>query len=103
MPAHFIVNVFLGIEPRSDGLAIHPALPDGWNEIAIDGLRVRGKRVSVSVRVAGQSNQTTARIDGGAAEVMRDCGVLIPWTDLSDGLRVEIVQPASIPEAHVAP
>jgi len=103
MPAHFIVNVFLGVEPRPAGLAILPALPDGWNAIAIDGLRMRGKRVSVRVRVAGESDQTTARIDNGAAEVFGNRGVLIPWTDVSDGLSVEIVQAPSIPETHVAP
>ena len=98
MPAHFIVNVFFGIEPTPDGLAILPALPDGWNEIAINGLQVRGKRVSVSVRIDAHAGQTVARINGRSAEVLHNRGVLIPWEDLSDGLSVEIVQPRSIPE-----
>jgi len=95
MPAHFIVNVFLGIQPCPAGLSILPALPDGWDRTAAENVRVRSKRVSVAVRMNPESDQTAAWIDGRPAKVVANRGVFIPWDGLADGTTVEIVQAGS--------
>ena len=103
MPAYFIVNVFLGIEPRGDGLAILPALPSGRQEAGVENLCVRGKRVSVRVEVDASAAETYAELDGEPAPVSENRGVVIPWGQLPDSTHIRIVQPSVIPEAHAAP
>ena len=103
MPAHFIVSVFFGIEPGREGVAIAPALPDGWNRIDIENLHLRGRRVAVSVRVDPGAVGTRATVDGAPAPIVEGRGVFVPWAALSDGIRVEIVQPSEIEDAPRAP
>jgi len=103
MPAHFIVSVFLGIEPQGDGLAILPALPTGWDRIEIESLRVRGANVSVKVTADPGASETTATLNGEQFSVVENRGVVAPWGRMTDGARVEIVQPKSIEETHAAP
>lgn len=103
MPAHFIVGILLGIEPKADCLEILPALPEGWNEAKIEGLLVRGKRISVSIRRDLQASAAMAAVNGEWAEVADGRGIRLPWDRLDDGLVIEIVQPPAIPETHAAP
>lgn len=103
MPAHFIVNVFFGIEPRADGLSILPSLPADWDEIAIERIHVRRKKVSVRVRLDDSVVKTQATVSGEPARVMANRGVLIPWCEVADGTSVEITQPRCLTETYAAP
>ncbi len=103
MPAHFIVNVFFGVEPTADGLSIMPSLPADWTEISIERLQVRGKRVSVRVTLDDSVVKTQALINGQPARVTGNRGVFIPWSELADGMVVEITQPTCLTETYAAP
>lgn len=102
MPAHFVVNVFLGIEPKVRHLEVLPALPERWQSLELNDLRVRGRRLSVSVKL-DDIDKTQAFINGEPANIAENRGVLVPWDNLKDGTCIEIVQPLSIPEKHQAP
>ena len=103
MPAYFIVNIFFGIEPRADGLAILPALPRGWQEAGVENSCVRSKRISVRVEVDASAAETSAELDSEPAPVSENRGAVIPWGQLPDSAHIRIVQPSVIPEAHAAP
>ena len=103
MPAYFIVGSIFGIEPMPAGISILPALPEEWSSAEIHNLRVRGKRLHLKVHVDSNIEETVAIINDNPTQVWRHRGVFIPWQNVTDGLRVEIVQPRSIPEEHTAP
>lgn len=103
MPAHFIAAVFLGIEPAPEGLRVLPALPEGWPGAAIEDLRVRGMRVSVSVGIDPDARETAAWVDGQPVEVAENRGITLAWDQLHDATRIEIIQPSSIPDRPAAP
>lgn len=102
MPAYFIVNIFLGLEPNIEHLEVMPALPEGWSQASIENIRVRGRRISVSVQRDDKIQLTQAKVSGKPVDVVGNRGVRIPWPDFIDGAYIEIVQPVSIQD-HPAP
>jgi len=92
MPAIMLVDVILGIRPTADGVQIMPALPAGWEETSITGLRIRDHRVSVIVRRDPLAVQTIANVNGITCPVIGRRGVLIAWDAMPDKCTIEIVQ-----------
>lgn len=101
--AGYITDAIFGVEPREAGLAILPALPDGWNDIRLDNLHVRQSVVSLHVRRAPDAKATRALVNGKEAPVARGRGVLIPWEMLPAEATIEIVQPPKIEETYAPP
>lgn len=103
IPAWLVVNVFIGIEPKTEHLEVLPALPQGWNEVSVENLHIRRRRVSVAVRADQTVEATRASVNGKPAEVVEGRGARIPWGDLKDGDRVEIVQSESLADVCAVP
>jgi len=91
MPAYFLVNICLGIDPRREHLAVLPALPTGWGEAEISDRHIRGKRVSVRVRRDTGASEACALINGKHLEMVEGRGVLLHWDEVPDECRIEIV------------
>ncbi len=100
-PAAFLVEGILGVEARPQGLAVLPALPDGWPSGSIEGLSIRGRRVGLAVRRDPDSASASATLDGEPAPcALHGRGVLVEWSALKDGAQIEITLP---PEGRIAP
>jgi hypothetical protein len=99
MPAAMIVEILFGIRPTSEGVSILPALPPGWDEMAIDNVSVRGKKLTVSVR---RAKTTSVKFNGHAAEIAENRGLFVPWKDLDDTNSVYI-ELAAPPDKASAP
>jgi glycogen debranching enzyme len=103
MPGIFITQILLGIEPTADGLRVMPALPEGWGEISIRSLKVRGRRVSVHVTRDPKATETRAKVSGRSWPAEDGRGVFVPWDQMGRRISVEIVQPARTAETHRPP
>ncbi len=102
MPAIMAVEVFLGIRPTAEGIEILPALPNGWDDIAIENLRCRRTRLCVRVRRDANATFATATVNGQPRETHNGRGILIPWAEAPSKCRIEIVQPATLQD-HTLP
>ncbi len=58
-----LVEGVLGIETRLEGLRVHAALPDGWEQYRIQR-RFRGSLYDITVRRAAPGEQPGCRVDG---------------------------------------
>lgn len=96
LPAAFLVNVIFGIEPRRDGIEIMPALPEGWDHISIEGLNIRGKRISLTVRRSPDLKIAKVTLNGKGIRQIGNRGAFIPWERLEDENLIEIRQPLKI-------
>ncbi|HPD31656.1 MAG TPA: trehalase family glycosidase [Phycisphaerae bacterium] len=96
IPAIMIVDVILGIRPTAEGVEIMPALPESWPDAAIDSLRLRASRLSVSVRRDTAGQHTRAALNGRALPVREGRGILVQWSDLPADARIEITQPSRV-------
>ncbi len=103
IPAAMVVEAFAGVRPRADGLEVMPALPRDWDHLRLEGLIVRGRRVSVQVTRRDAARRAVAAVNGRSVPVYCGRGVFIPWAQLRDGTRVDIVQPWKIAEQHGPP
>ncbi|KPJ64550.1 hypothetical protein AMK68_01360 [candidate division KD3-62 bacterium DG_56] len=103
MPAIFITQIFFGIEPTAVGLRVMPALPEGWDDISIGSLKVRGRRVSVRVTRDPKATETRAKVNGRTWPVEGGRGVFVPWDKIGRRVSVDIVQPTRIAEIHQPP
>jgi glycogen debranching enzyme len=79
MPAIMIVETFFGIRPTADGIDIRPTLPEGWNEIGIRNLHVRGRIMSLTVRREG--DLLAIELNGRRLAPADASGVKIPWRE----------------------
>lgn len=103
MPAWFIIHVFFGIEPLAEGVRVLPALPREWPGISLRGLRIRNRRMDLSVKREIGAESVNARYDGVRLDTLKERGVLIPWDRLRDGASLEILQPWDIADRPSAP
>lgn len=86
-PGAMVTTAFFGIEPTREGLLVMPALPNGWREMSIDHVNIRGKSVGVTVKKAGTASVT---LNGKAIEVKDGRGAFVRWGDLPDVARFEV-------------
>jgi len=100
LPAAFINQVFFGIEPKSKGLEIMPALPNNWKEISIENLKVRNMKISLKVERSSEVDITEVKLNDDAIDVVGNRGALIPWEDLPPVSSIHIKQPMVISEEH---
>lgn len=100
MPAIMLVDVILGIRPTAAGLEVLPALPEAWPHAKIEFLRLRGGRLSVSVRRDTTAQHTAASLNGRALPIRQGRGTLIQWSDLPADARIEITQPSRVPTVY---
>lgn len=100
LPAAFIIQIIFGIEPKSNGLDIMPALPSDWQEISVKKLRVRGMPISVKIERSYDIDFTEVKVNDEDVDVVENRGALIPWNDLTEDVSIEIQQPMTISEEH---
>jgi len=80
MPAIMIVETFFGIRPTPQGLEIRPSLPQGWDEIRIRNLRIRGASLSLSVRRHTQGLELDW--NGHSHTLLPGASLQISWSQL---------------------
>jgi hypothetical protein len=105
MPASFITDVFFGIQPEREALAIVPSLPREWSRISIRNLHVRNKVLDIQVTRSKSATETLAKVNENSwPEIVEGRGIRIPWRvlegDPKTGISIEIEQPLQIPENY---
>ncbi|MBC7288842.1 MAG: hypothetical protein H5T86_12570, partial [Armatimonadetes bacterium] len=103
VPAIMALETFAGVRPCREGLEVLPALPRDWDRVSVEGLKVRGKSVSVTVVRRRDVHQVQVSVNERSAPVCKGRGVLIPWSELADGTTIRIIQPWRIPETCSPP
>lgn len=87
LPAAMLVEMLFGLRPTAQGVWILPALPPGWEEMAIDNLAVRGRKLNVAVR---RARSTSVRFNGHPAPIAEHRGLFVPWKDLEESNSIYI-------------
>jgi hypothetical protein len=105
MPASYITDVFFGIEPEREALAVLPSLPRDWPEISIRNLHLRNRVLNIRVTRSQSATETIAKVNASAwPEIIEGRGIRIPWqvllNDPQADISIEIVQPLQIPENY---
>ncbi len=93
IPAAMAVEVFFGIHPTTAGLEVRPAMPQGWPEMAIHNLRIRGSTLSLTIRRDREARQRTVTVNGHLRDTDARGGVFLGWRDLPPACTISILQP----------
>jgi len=95
MPGAMVTQVFFGIEPTREGLLVMPALPQGWTEISIDNVHVRGKNVGVTVRLDEAAEEAAVTLNGKTLEPRDGRGAFVRWKKLPKRASFQIIVPGA--------
>ena len=103
LPAAMVTQIFFGIAPTAAGLEVMPALPQDWDDISISRLKIRGVEVSLKVTRSQRRKNTSVTVNGRSVKAQQNRGVVIPWSQFTTDVNIEIAQPMEIDEEIEAP
>lgn len=98
LPAAMLIETVFGIRPTQAGLEILPALPQGWDRVAIENLHVRDSVIALRVEREASLAGPQVTVEGRAMPLYCGRGVLIPWSELPQACTIDIVHPATMPD-----